>query len=123
MLYPDDPFAGALRETRAFLQRKLPRPLEGGGVVWLHLALDELDSVELRRRYFDVAVEGLEASLAKGECRLGWVTTDGAGLSLRLRSTVEGESAWNPVPTSEPPPAQRLFHDLIDGLKPFGVRP
>jgi len=122
-LYPDDALAGAIRETRAFLQRKLPRPLEDGGVVWLHLALDEIDSLELRQRYFDAAMEGLELSLAEGDCRLAVAASDGEGLSLRLSSTLESETTWNPVPMSEPPPAQRLFHDLIDGLKPFGVRP
>lgn len=123
VLYPDDPLAGAIRETRAFLQRKLPRPLEDGGVVWLHLALDELATEAERRLYFDVALEGLALSLAEGDCRLAVASSAGQGLSLRLSSTLASETQWNPVPMSEPPPARRLFHDLIDGLKPFGVRP
>lgn len=123
VLYPEDPWSGAVRETRAFLERKLPRPLEDGCVTWLHLELEAIESTELRERYFEAALEGLQLSMEKGPCRLVVATGNEQGVSLRTLSTVANESSWTPVTNSEPPPPEGLFPALIDGLKPFGVRP
>lgn len=109
---PDGPLRGAIASAFGYLEQKIPRPMEDGAFIWLHLDLELIPDPEARAEFLEATVQHFEQLLARRpdstliQVLFGPAEQPG---SVRVRSP------WSEGPTSELVPAD-LFGVVLEAM-------
>ena len=109
---PEGPLRGAVSAAYGFLEQKVPRPMEDGALVWLHLNLALIPDETARADFLSTTVAHFESLLKRRPdsalVLVGFGAPGEAG-------SVSVRSPWSDGP-AEPIRATDLFEVVLDGM-------